>query len=234
MLAREGYRPVGAASGEAAIAQARADRPAAILLDLAMPQMNGWEVLSRLKADPITREVPVVILSGLERVRDDRTERAEGWLAKPVTREILRETVDRVTADSEQPARILIVEDDADLARVLGESFAQDGARIDQAATSERAILLSAEHPPDVLLLDLALGEGDGFEVVDWFREHDRLRQVPIVVYTARDLSVSERDRLQLGHTEFVTKGRMSPEDVQRRVLRIVQRVAPAGEQHAA
>jgi PleD family two-component response regulator len=75
---------------------------------------------------------------------------------------------------------------------------------------------------------------GDGFEVGQWFRTHDRLRQVAIVVYTARDLSVSECDRLQLGHTEFVTKGRMSTEDVQRRVLRLVQRVVPAGEQCAA
>jgi CheY-like chemotaxis protein len=234
MLAREGYRPIGATTGEQALKLARDDPPEAILLDLAMPGLSGWEVLARLKADPVTREIPVVILSGLERVRDDRTEQAEGWLAKPVSREILRETVDRVTAHGDQPGRVLLVEDDEDLARVLGESFANNGAIVEPAATSERAILLSAAHPPDVLLLDLALGDGDGFEVVDWFREHDRLRQVPIVVYTARDLSVSERDRLQLGHTEFVTKGRMSTEDVQRRVLRLVQRVGPAGEQHAA
>ena len=116
----------------------------------------------------------------------------------------------------------------------MSESFAQQGLQTELATSSTHAISLSEANAPDLLLLDLALSEGDGFQVVEWFREHDRLRQVPIVVYTARDLSVSERDRLQLGHTEFVTKGRMSPEDVQRRVMRLVQRVVPSGEQPAA
>jgi signal transduction histidine kinase/DNA-binding response OmpR family regulator len=236
VLAREGYRPIGALNGADALRAARQHPPAAILLDLAMPGMTGWEVLAALKADAITAEVPVVILSGLERVRDDRTEQTRGWIAKPVAPDALREMVDRVTARSDGTGRILIVEDDADLARVLRTSFEQGGLETDDAASSRRAIELSEARTPDVLLLDLALSEGDGFEVVEWYRQHDRLRTVPIVVYTARDLAASERDRLQLGHTEFVTKGRLSPEDVQRRVLRLVQHVVPAnsGQQRAA
>jgi signal transduction histidine kinase/DNA-binding response OmpR family regulator len=234
MLAAEGYWPIGATSGIEALKKAREDRPDAILLDLVMPGMSGWDVLQQLKADEHTRDVPVVVLSGLERTRPPRGEPIEGWIPKPVTSEGLDEMLERLLQTSNTAGYALIVEDDADLARVLCETFEHHGLESKHAATSERAVELTIERTPDLMLLDLGLGDGDGFEVVDWFREHDRLRQVPIVVYTARDLSATERDRLQLGRTEFVTKGRVSPEDVQRRVLRLVRRVVPAGEQHAA
>jgi DNA-binding response OmpR family regulator len=215
MLVQHGYAAVTAQTGPEALARAASEHPAAILLDLnlALPEMDSWELLRALKDNAATRDVPVVVLSELDRVRD---------------------MADRVLTRRAGPGRILIVEDDQDLARVLRESFTQHRIQTDHASTGERAIALSQEIEPDLLLLDLALAEGDGYQVVDWFRQHDRLRHVPLVVYTARDLTSAERQRLQLGPTEFLTKARISPEEVQRRVLGLLTRVAPTGERRAA
>jgi CheY-like chemotaxis protein len=234
MLAQQGYQPLSAQSGEEAIAQALGEQPSAILLDLAMPGLNGWQTLGLLKDDPRTSHIPVLLLSGLEQVGNERTEQTEGWISKPVTPEALRDMIGHVLARSPGPPRIMLVEDDLDLARVLREVFAQHGVQVEHAASGDDAIALSARFEPDLLLLDLALPDGDGSQVVDWFRQHDRLRRVALVVYTARDLGESERERLQLGPTEHLTKSRISPDEVRRRVLRLLDCVAPTGEQRAA
>jgi len=234
MLAQQGYRPIGARSGSEALALAATEHPAAILLDLAMPDMDGWEILVTLKDTEATRDIPVVVLSGLERVRDERTEQTEGWIAKPVKAAALRDVVERVLTERAGPGRILIVEDDEDLACVLRETFVQHGVETESATTGARAIALSEAMDFDLLLLDLSLADGDGYQVIDWFRQHNRLRSVPLVVYTARDLNPEERGRLQLGHTEFLTKARISPEEVQRRVLGLLQRVVVDGARRAA
>jgi len=79
---------------------------------------------------------------------------------------------------------------------------------------------------PDLLMLDIGLPEADGFEVVDWLRRHERLRTVPLVVSTARELDELDRARLQLGvSTEFLTKGRITPQDFEQRVMRLLGRL---------
>ena len=98
----------------------------------------------------------------------------------------------------------------------IGSLHAQTGR---QALEPLQGLLL------DLLVLDLMLPDGDGFSVVDWLRHHDRLRAAPLVIYTAKDLDDSDRDRLRLGQTFFFTKGRVSPEDFERRVVDLVERV---------
>ncbi|HEY3063481.1 MAG TPA: PAS domain S-box protein [Chloroflexota bacterium] len=228
MLARNGFRPIGAFSGEEALHKAAQEQPSAILLDLAMPGMTGWETLLLLKEDAETRDIPVVILSGLERAPNEPAGGHEEWITKPVSADSLRTMLDRVLARRAGPARILVVEDDVDLAGVLSETFRHYGIETHHATTGEEAITISQTVNPDLLLLDLALPSGSGFDVVDWFRQHDRLRRVAVVAYTARDLNLDERRNLELGPTEFLTKGRMTPDEVRRRVLTLLERVVPA------
>jgi len=155
-------------------------------------------------------------------------------IAKPVKAAALRDVVERVLTERAGPGRILIVEDDEDLACVLRETFVQHGVETESATTGARAIALSEAMDFDLLLLDLSLADGDGYQVIDWLRQQNRLRSIPLVVYTARDLNPEERGRLQLGHTEFLTKARISPEEVQRRVLGLLQRVVVDGARRAA
>lgn len=119
--------------------------------------------------------------------------------------------------------RTLIVEDDADLAQVLITLFEQHGLEIYHATSGRDAIRLSQQINPDLLILDLVLPEGDGFTVVEWLRQHDRLRDTPLVVYSAKDLDGSERDRLRLGQTEFLGKGQVSIQEVEQRVMALLQ-----------
>jgi DNA-binding response OmpR family regulator len=133
---------------------------------------------------------------------------------------------------TEPAARILLVEDDPDLAAELDALFRRYGFETEVVRTRTAALQRAASA--DLVVLDLALPDGDGSQVVDWFRQRDRLHRVALVVYTARDLREDERDRLHLGPTEHLTKARIPPEEVRRRVLRLLERVVPAGQRHAA
>ena len=110
--------------------------------------------------------------------------------------------------------------------------FECHGIETFHAATGDRAIELSQEIGPDLLVLDLALPGTDGFAVVDWLRRHDRLRRVPMLVYTTRDLSAEECGRMRLGaRTEFLTTGRITLEQFEERVMTLLGRMMTQDEE---
>ncbi|MGH2458810.1 MAG: PAS domain S-box protein [Chloroflexota bacterium] len=125
--------------------------------------------------------------------------------------------------------RVLIVEDDQDLADVLVAMFQRHGVETFRAQTGRDGIQLSQQVQPDLLVLDLILPDGDGFSVVDWLRHHERLRNVALVVYSARDLSEEDRERLKLARTEYVTKGRITPDEFETEVIAMLDRIGPGG-----
>jgi len=145
------------------------------------------------------------------------------WVEKPLHEAALFEALERAVAARGRPFRVLVVEDDLDLAGILAATFRRHGAETFEAATGLEAIELSQQVLPDLLVLDLGLPEADGFEVVQWLRRHERLRRLPLVVYTARDLDEPDRERLRLGSaTVFLTKGRIAPEEFERRVMALL------------
>jgi len=130
-----------------------------------------------------------------------------------------------VLAESPQGIRVLIVEDDTDLAQLLITLFEKHKIETFLAKTGREAIRLSQEVNPDLMILDLILPESDGFAVVDWLQQHNHLCNTPVLVYSAKDLDESEHNRLKLGHTEFLTKGRVTTEEFEQRVMELLQRV---------
>jgi len=239
VLEQRGYRVVAVGSGQQAIERAAALRPGVILLDLLMPGMSGWETLRALKERPETQAIPVVILSVLspeegrapshvgESRPGDQAPAGEtaGWVRKPVDESRLAEALEGALGG--ERLRVLLVEDDLDLARVLMAMFERHGLEIFHAQTGREGIELAQRLAPDLLILDLILPEGDGFEVVDWLRRHDQLRRVPLVVYSVRDLDRSDMERLRLGPTEFYTKGRVTPQQFEERIIALVNRILP-------
>ncbi|HEX8394775.1 MAG TPA: ATP-binding protein [Longimicrobium sp.] len=224
-----GYRTTGVGDGEAAVLEAARVRPRAILLDMMLPGMNGSETLRALRSRPETADIPVVILSALKplpRVREQAD--VVDWVEKPLADTGLLQALEEAVARRARPRRVLLVEDDADLARVLVEMFGRHGIEAVHAATGVEAVALSRREPPDMIVLDLGLPHGDGFWVVERLRD-DGVRGVPLVVYSARELDEDERARLRLGRTEFVTKGREAPEDFERRVVALLNQIAPVG-----
>ncbi|HEY9747526.1 MAG TPA: PAS domain S-box protein, partial [Allocoleopsis sp.] len=226
MLKRQGYRVLTAASGYEAVKQSVAQPPDVILLNLMMPEMDGWETLAVLKNQTETQTIPVIILSGL--LPDAREAPHPGisdWIVKPPEPKVLRQALERVLADRNQIIKVLIVEDDLELAQVLATMLSRHGIETFHVQTGREAIQVSQRIIPDLLVLDLALPEYNGFAVVDWLRQHNRLCQVPLVVYTAQDLDQSDRERLKLGQTLFFTKGRITSQEFEQRAIDLLNRM---------
>ena len=225
-LENQHYRAMTVSSGSEAIKQAIQKQPDAILLNLIMPGMNGWETLAILKQQAETKNIPVIILSGLlPSSQKLKVKKISDWVVKPPNETFLFEALRRALDEQNQKTKVLIVEDDRDLALVLATIFERYGIETFHAQTGTAAIELSQQIIPDLVVLDLVLPECDGFAVVDWLKNHDRLCQVPLVVYTAKDIDNSDKERLKLGETLFLTKGRISPLEFEERVIKLLNRI---------
>ena len=223
-LEQQNYQAIAVASGQEAVAQAAQLQPDVILLNLMMPGMNGWETLTKLKEQQATKNIPVLILSGLSPDKEFHPE-ISGWLVKPPEQRLLFQALERALARQNQNIRVLIVEDDPDLAVVLRAMFERYGITTYHAQTGKEAINLSQQIMPNLLVLDLVLPEYDGFAVVDWLRQHNHLCHMPLVVYTAKDINNIDKERLKLGKTLFLTKGRIHPEEFEQRVIKLLNRL---------
>jgi len=137
----------------------------------------------------------------------------------------LLHSLQTVESESSRKVKILIVEDDHNLADLLVTVFERHDIETFIAKTGREAIHFSQKVNPDLIILDLILPESNGFTVVDWLRQHNQLYNIPVVVYSAKDLDESERLRLKLGHTEFLTKGRVTTKQFEQRVMDLLQRI---------
>ncbi len=227
LLSEHGYRPLLASSGEEALRVATREQPDAILLDLLMPGMSGWETAEALRDDPATAMIPVVIVSLLSHAESETLAGGvSGWVDKPFDERSLLATLEEALAGrGENGARVLVVEDDEDLAAVLCATIERHGVQTLHATGAARAVELARSRRPDLVVLDLALADGSGFDVVEALRRDDRLHEVAVVVYTAQELEEADRERLRLGETRFVMKGRTTPAELERRVIGLLRTV---------
>jgi len=236
-LQRQGYTVIEANSGQQALVLAAEHQVEAILLDLYMPGLSGWETLQHLRNHPATAHIPVVVLSVLSStLRPQFTGDAQGWVQKPFNEKLLFAELSRILHHGDGPANVLLIEDDNDLANVVIASFQNAAIKISHAATRQEAIRQCIGSPPDLLILDLMLPDGDGFSLVEWLRQQPKLRALPLIVYSGREVSENEMAQLRLGPTEFLTKARIQPQEVEELVVSMVQRLrskqsdlAPAG-----
>lgn len=244
-LRQHGYDIMEAGSGDEVISMAvdymtkakkRPGTPpiSVILLDLYMPGLSGWDTLHRLKENAATSGIPVVILSVIpSSERAVLAGEAQGWVQKPFNENLLLAEIGRVLRAKGGPGQILLVEQDQELARVILESFRDAGVRIDHASSLQQAVDRCLMGAPDLLMLDLILPDGDGFSLVDWLRRQPQLQMLPLVVYSSREISDAEKQKLQLGPTQFFDKTKVKPREVETLVLAMVKRLqnsnAPVG-----
>jgi DNA-binding response OmpR family regulator len=130
--------------------------------------------------------------------------------------------VERALPPVETRKKVLLVEDDYDLARVIAEGLNRHGVETLHAGNGRVAIELARTERPDMLVLDLVLPDIDGFGVIDWLKDHDMLRAIPVMIYSGTEPTPSQLERLTLGPTEFHTKGRITPQEFEQRVLRLL------------
>jgi DNA-binding response OmpR family regulator len=222
-LARHGYSVVQAANVEQTLSAA-SQNAQAILLDTSLDGMNGWEILPLLRRLDATSRTPVVLLS----VEDPHAPTelpagVEGRVANPLQEEELLAELARVLCGSGDKARILIVEDDRDLASVISEVFARDSITVQAAHSLKETIAACSAFKPHLMMLDIGLPDGDGFNVVDWLRQRADLARLPLVVYSGRELSQDQRRQLTLGPTYFLAKTRVQPQQLEALVLTMLR-----------
>jgi CheY-like chemotaxis protein/signal transduction histidine kinase len=213
-LARSrGFKGVVAMRGAEALKLARELRPTAISLDIFLPDMLGWTVLARLKQDPVTRHIPVQIVT-IEEERQHGMERgAFSFLAKPMTTEGIEAALDRIKRFAEpRVRRLLVIEDNAAERMGIEALIGHDDVEIVQAATGGEALTRLHHESFDCAVLDLSLPDMSGFDLLDIVQKEPGLRDVPIVVFTGRDLSPEEETRLNRMAKSIVIKGAQSPE----------------------
>jgi HAMP domain-containing protein/signal transduction histidine kinase/DNA-binding response OmpR family regulator len=208
-----GFKVLVAQRGADALALARAHRPTAISLDIFLPDMLGWTVLSQLKQDPATRHIPVQIVT----LDDDRNHGlargAFAFVSKPVTSDNLENAFARIK-DYAAPRlkRLLLVEDDEAERKGVSELLSHADVEITSAATGEAALALLRAAPADCVVLDLKLPDMSGFEVLEQIRDDAMLCDIPVVVFTGRELSADEDAKLRTMARSVVVKGVESPE----------------------
>jgi GAF domain-containing protein/CheY-like chemotaxis protein len=198
-LIKEGFRVVTAASGEEGLRWARELRPDAITLDVMMPGMDGWAVLSALKADSEVADIPVIMLTIVDDKNLGYALGASDYLTKPIDRERLVTVLKQHRRD--RP--VLVVDDDAEVRQLLRRMLESEGFAVVEAENGRVALERLRGESPSLILLDLMMPEMDGFEFVSELRRHESWRAIPVVVITARDLSRDDRERLN-GHVEKI------------------------------
>jgi CheY-like chemotaxis protein len=221
-LAREGFRPLTASAGEEALRLAREMRPSAITLDVMMPGMDGWDVLAALKADPDLADIPVVMLTIVDDKSHGYALGANDYLVKPLDREQMRRSLRRVCRVG--TGRLLLIEDDAATRDVIRRTLERDGWSVDVAANGSEALGVLRQQKPDAIVLDLLMPGMDGFEFLASLRLDEQWRNVPVVVLTAKDLTVEDHQRLN-GRVQKVLRKQVSEtDDLLREVARLLGR----------
>jgi len=210
-LTKEGIRVACAAGGEEGLRLAKELRPTAITLDVMMPGMDGWAVLTALKADAALADIPVIMLTIVDDKNLGYALGAADYLTKPVDRDRLVAILKRYRGEG-LSRLVLVVEDDAAAREILQRTLEKEGWAVTAAENGRIALQRVAEQRPALILLDLMMPEMDGFQVVEALREREAWRSIPIVVVTAKDLTAGDHLRLN-GYVErILQKGAYSRE----------------------
>ncbi|WP_237480380.1 response regulator [Lichenibacterium dinghuense] len=224
-LHREGFRARAASNGETGLELARSLRPRAILLDVMMPGLDGWSVLSALKADPDLADVPVVMVTFVDQRGVAQALGAADYVLKPVRWERFKAVMDRFRA---RDGGVLVVDDDADTRARIRTLLERDGWAVTEAGNGRDALDLYPLAKPAVVLLDLTMPVMDGFACLAALRARPDGADVPVVVLTALDLSREDRRRLA-GASQILNKGDTSLRALVERLQRLVGGEAALG-----
>lgn len=202
-LSKLGHSVAAAANGEEGLQLAKKLRPDAILLDVKMPGMDGWRVLSTLKNNSLLSDIPVIMTS----IEEDRNKGyalgATDYLVKPVGREQLATILNKYQIGDQSQHLVMVVEDDKITRDIMTNMLKKEGLRVFKAENGKVALQHIKEKKPSLILLDLLMPEMDGFELIEHLRENPNWRSIPVVVLTATKLSTEDQARLH-GYVDFI------------------------------
>jgi PAS domain S-box-containing protein len=224
-LASEGVRPVTASSGEQGLRLAAEIHPKVIFLDVMMPGMDGWAVLTALKNDPKLTDIPVVMVSMVNEKEMGYLLGAAEYLTKPIERDRLTSVVKKYSPRG-SASQVLIAEDDEATRQVLRRTLSKQGWKVAEAENGRVALERMTEQTPELILLDLMMPEMDGFEFLAELLQHPQWQSIPVVVLTSKDLTAEERNRLTGKVERVLQKGAYSRDALLREVKKVVAQCA--------
>jgi CheY-like chemotaxis protein/anti-sigma regulatory factor (Ser/Thr protein kinase) len=204
-LESAGYGVAVARDGLEGLELARRLAPAAVMLDILLPELSGWDLLARLKQDPATSAIPIVIVSMLDERGAGFALGAAEYLVKPVERDELLEALDRCVTQAPGGRAVVVIDDDPLDLDLVEAALGPEGWTVLRAGGGEEGVRLVRHARPAVVLLDLLMPEVDGFAVVEQLRSDPIVGDVPIVVLTAKELTAADRERLS-GRISFIAR----------------------------
>ncbi len=224
-LSQARFRWHAVASGEAGLQAARTLNPAVILLDVFLPDRDGWEVMRTLRADPKTQHIPVVLVT----ISSDRQHSfslgAADHLVKPFTSEALMAALARrsfTTKVKQRTVRVLVIDDDQQHCELMRATLEPRGFVVAIAPTGEEGLARARAEPVDLVLLDLVLPGMSGVEVAMRLREHEATKRLPVLLLTANQVSPSDRQRLQGSIEAVLAKAETAGNDLIGEVQRVL------------
>ena len=205
MLRDEGFRPALASNADEGLRMARTEPPMAVVLDVLMPERDGWSVLREMKADPVLSTTPVILVTQVTDREMGLAFGAVDHLTKPVAQDRLIAVLNDVVGS--QARDVMIVDDDTASRQLFRRILAREGWRVTEAVDGAQAMKHLATHRPTLMLLDLMMPNLDGFEVLSELQKHEELRSMPVIVVTSKDLSRDELAWLKENAATVVRKG---------------------------
>ena len=216
-LAESGYRVAHAYNGDDALKRIKELEPFAMLLDVMLPGKDGWEVLQEVKSDPEMKDIPVIMCSVIDNMELGFTLGASDYLLKPVDRTELLIKLEELSFASKKGRKsinILCIDDHKDVLELLTSVLEPAGYNVIAAGSGKQGIDSAITYKPDLIILDLMMPEVDGFEVARVLKDNPATMDIPILILTAKDLTVDDKLRL-VGRVEnFIQKSHFSKEEL--------------------
>ena len=202
-----------APNGETGLHYADYYNPSAIILDIGLPGIDGWEVMKRLQENPNTRHIPVHFMSGSDKSLEALRRGAIGFLRKPVTINEINEAFDKIEGLISKPLKkLLVVEDDEAMRHSINELIGEDNIHITSASNGHQALELLKKETFDAMILDLGLEDMTGYDLLQKIGKRNNAHKMPVIIYTGKELTRDEEEKLQSYSDRIIIKGIKSPE----------------------
>ncbi len=220
-MTQEGFKVIAADRGDDGVKLAEEAQPDVITLDVLMPEVDGWQVMERLRANPATAGIPIIMISMADNKAMGIALGADAYLEKPVNRSQLLEMVLAYRANDADETRVLVIEDLDDARAILRRTLEREGIDVLEAADGVQGLEVLQQQGASLVLLDLMMPNMDGFEFMEELRKRDAFADLPVVVITAKELNDEDRRRLNGSVQRIVQKGAYDRESLMAEVRRL-------------
>jgi CheY-like chemotaxis protein len=226
-LQPQGYQVVALTDPSHAVERIKSLKPFAITLDIMMPGIDGWQVLDQIKADPETRNTPVIVCSIIEDLEKGYSLGASDYLVKPILEDDLVNSLDRLNADG-SIRDVLVIDDDPNDLRLIAKILNEDGRY--KATLAEGGLsgwtIISSGNAPHAVIMDLFMPDMDGFQILENMRASEALRDIPVVVISGMDLTAEQREELNKFGQRLLSKGSFNEKELLTTIQRALERVS--------